>query len=66
MHYTAIPMRYRYLNISILDKGVNLFGLAVQWLDALQESGEYRVRVAALEASQTEQLPNIAALENHE
>lgn len=43
-----------------------MFGLALRGLDALQESGEGRTRVAALKASGAEQLAKIVAFKSHE
>lgn len=47
-------------------KGGVLFGRAIQGLDALQDFGEAKLSIKALEASGAEQLEKIGAWESHE
>lgn len=54
------------LNLAVPNKSGDIFGLALGWLGALQESGEVRTQVVALKASGAEQLANIDALQSQE
>lgn len=48
--FTATQKQCRELNFVVSNKVRDVFGLALQGLDALQEFGEAKVQVAALEA----------------
>lgn len=54
------------MSLSDPYKAGDVIGLALRHLDVLQESGEARMRVTALEASGTEQLVKIDVIKSHE
>lgn len=64
--FIANQTRCRELNVPVTNSASNVLGLGLIGLDALQEFGEARAQVAALEASGAEQLEKIDALKIHE
>lgn len=51
--FTMIQTVYRELSLAVPNKAKNVAGLVLQRLDAMQDSGEVRKPVAAMQASQT-------------
>lgn len=59
--FTATQTRCQELNLTVHDKASDVFLLALRGVYELQESGEVRMRIAALAASAAEQLVKIDA-----
>lgn len=57
----AIQTRCGKLSLAVPDKAVNIFGLALQVIGALQDSGDARARIAELKANEAEQLAKISS-----
>lgn len=62
----AIQTRCLDSSHAVPNKPSNVVGFAFKVLDMLQESGEIRTKIATLEASGSEKLANIVALESQE
>lgn len=63
VHFPDIHTQCFELNFTVPDRAVHVFGIAVQGLDALQESGEAKALITALDASGAEQWAKIGASE---
>lgn len=64
--FTAIQTRFCKLNLSFPNKAGDVFRLALEVLDALQEYEEARTWIAPVEVTVTEKLANTCLLESHE
>lgn len=63
--FTAIPMRYHCLNPTVPDRACNVFGLALQDRDTIQESADGKVCIGTSETSEAKQFAKVWALESH-
>lgn len=66
VYFTAIQTQCHERSLAVPNKARDVFGLAVQGRDALDESREARMLVAALQVGVEGQLAKIDALESHE
>lgn len=66
VEFTAFYTRFLELKFVLADKVCNVFGLGLQYLAALQESGDAMPGFAVLEANVAEPIENIDTLESHE